>query len=80
MLTVKVIRPDGSEFVREVDGVDLNTSEQSETGRKSVSCWRGTPGGSNIIEIFCGTVWVMNESGKTIANYSLGNPPMECSG
>lgn len=83
MLTVKVIRPDGSEFIKEASTVFLNTPKQSPTGRSSVSFFVpllpavpiGTEVGHECVDVYEGTVYVMNGNGKTVANYALGSEP-----
>jgi hypothetical protein len=84
MLTIKVIRPDGSkikpedflsnkdfsEFVEEVKSVFFNTGNQSVSGHPSVTYF--VPGSDRCIDIYEGTIYVMNENGKTIAKYDLG--------
>jgi len=75
MLTIKIRRPDGSEWVEEVSSVSLNTLKQSPTGRPSVSMFRH--GKEPLcMDIFEGMVYVMNENGSTVANYDLGCPPV----
>lgn len=85
MLTIKVIRPDGkkhdesehlpsvafSEFIEEAKTVFYNTAVQSASGHPSVSFFKdnGMDGG---IDVYEGTVYVMNEAGATIAKYDLG--------
>lgn len=81
MLTIKVIRPDGSEYVKEASSVFLNTPKQSPTGRSSVSYYPPLlPDQSelsvNCVDVFDGTVYVMNSNGKTVSNYSLGSMPV----
>ena len=84
MLTIKLIRPDGceikpenflsnqdfSEYVEEVKSVFLNTGNQSASGHPSVTYF--VPGKDDCVDIYEGTVYVMNEAGKTIAKYDLG--------
>jgi hypothetical protein len=83
MLTIKVIRPDGtkstdnnlssvdfSEFVEEVNSVFLNTGHQSATGSQSVTYFK--PGSDRAYDVYEGVIYVMNENGKTIAKYDLG--------
>ena len=83
MLTIKVIRPDGSkvepndfsrndfsEFIEEARTVFYNTPSQSGTKHHSVTYF--APGRDTPIDIYEGTIYVMNEAGKTIANYDLG--------
>jgi len=83
MLTVKVIRPDGSEYIEEASSVFLNNPQQSPTGRNSVSYFSpvhpalvvdGEPV-SKCQDVYEGTVYVMNSNGKTVGNYCLGSEP-----
>ena len=77
MLTIKVRRLDGSEWVEEVSSVSLNTPNQSQSGRMSVTFFRN---GKEPVstEVYDGKIYVMNENGKTVANYDLGYfPPIE---
>ena len=72
MLTVKVRLPDGSEYVKEVSSVWFNVSKTDEP--KYSVCYyeaKGMPLGDRIEE---GDIFVMNENGKTIANYHLHYP------
>ena len=74
MLTVRVIRPDGSEWIEEVGSVALNTAKQSLTGRRSVTIF--LVGKEQICtDIYEGFVYVMNNNGKTVAAYDLGSEP-----
>lgn len=77
MLTVKIIKPDSSEWIHEAFSVSQNTPEQSASKHASVSCFLTD---KTCLDVYAGTVYVMNENGKTVANYDLGNPPMECGG
>lgn len=84
MLTIKVIRPDGcktdhpedmshldmSEYIEEAKSVFLNTGNQSASGHQSVTYF--VPGNDRAYDIYEGVIYVMNESGKTIAKYDLG--------
>ena len=74
MLTVKVRRMDGTEWVEEVSSVAYNSAGQSASGRPSVTFFRHgkEPLGTDVYE---GKVYVMNENGKTIADYDLGAEP-----
>ena len=75
MLTVKVRRLDGSEWVEEVSSVSLNPARESASGRISFTYFRHgkEPLATDVYE---GKVYVMNELGKTIADYELGTPPI----
>ena len=73
MFAIKVIEESGSEYVRpEVEGVRFNPPI-SETGKQSILFvfYKDSPGET----IYSGQVYVMNENGKTIANYHLDRYP-----
>lgn len=70
MLTAKVRLPDGSEFVKEVTGVDYHPT--TIMGFKGIMLFGVKDG--NMTSIFEGDVFVMNENGKTIADYHLHIP------
>lgn len=61
MLTVKVIRPDRSEYVEEATSVFLNNNQ-------SVTYFKDGKAGYDVSE---GIVYVMNSNGKTVADYFL---------
>jgi hypothetical protein len=73
MLTVKIIRPDGTEWVEEAKSVCSNTAEQSATHNPSVTYFTNDKE-MRCIDIYEGTIYVMNENGKTIADYYLLYP------
>jgi hypothetical protein len=70
MLTAKVRFPDGSEVVKEVSSVEYNPTEIM--GFRGIMLF-GTKEGQTT-SIFEGDVYVMNENGKTIADYHLHIP------
>jgi hypothetical protein len=70
MLTAKVRMPDGSEFVKEVSSVEYNPTERM--GFRGIILLGSKE--SDETKIFEGDVFVMNESGKTIADYHLHIP------
>ena len=72
MLTVKVVASDGGESVLEATSVFMNTLEQSKLMPSRVYYF--VPGESNCREVVAGDVYVMNEHGKTVANYHLYPP------
>ena len=76
MLTVKVIRQDGSENIDEATSGFLNTANQSASGNKSFTYFLPDKN-HHAIDVYEGNVYVMNENGKTIANYYLEYPKME---
>lgn len=68
MFTIKIIEEDGSEYVKpDVAGVRFNPS-MTVTDKSSLFVWyKDAP----VETIFSGNAYVMNENGKTIANYNL---------
>jgi hypothetical protein len=72
MLTVKVIGRDGNESVTEVLNVFMNTWEHSRLQPQLVYYF--VPGESTARDVREGDVYVMNENGKTIADYHLCPP------
>ena len=79
MLTIKVIRPDKSEYIEEISSVFYNTAEQSFTRSPSITYFtiqrEGRVGVQNTIDVYEGLVYVMNDNGKTVANYCLSGIP-----
>jgi hypothetical protein len=80
MLTAKIIAIDGSETVQEIRSVELRPARESPTGSRYIMIW-GIGEEPHSKNVFSGTVFVMNENGKTIADYFLGDreptPAME---
>lgn len=72
MLTVRVIGADGNEMVKEVTSVFMRPSEQSKLIHQSVYFFR--PNGDLAETIEDGDVYVMNDAGKTIADYHIRPP------
>lgn len=76
MLTVKVIHSGGNEFIKEVSSVWVDVKwENGKPVSKNVYFYeaKGMLLGDRIEE---GDIFVMNENGKTIADYHL-HPPIE---
>lgn len=71
MLTVKIICSDGLELVKETKTAMLRPPSHSQRGSKYFSYFDEE---GNSIDVFDGDVYVMNEHGKTVANYCLGHP------
>jgi hypothetical protein len=69
MLTVKVILPNGDQYIKEVSSVWMDKSTKDHPAR--VKFYERTLCGDQIEE---GDVYVMNENGKTIADYHLHCP------
>jgi len=66
MLTIKVYAPDGSTFVREAEAV-LECVEKD--GTHVVKYWsKDYPTAATLTE---GQIYVMNDNGKTVADYHL---------
>jgi hypothetical protein len=69
MLTVRHINPDNKqEFVCEVTAVQKREGVESASGNPCISYWRVD---GMCEDVFRGTIYVMNELGKTIAKYEL---------
>ena len=78
MLTVRVIEASGLEQVREVRSVMLRPAKESPTGSPCLTYFLNHKDGEdwpNSIDVYDGTIYVMNENAKTVASYFLGNLP-----
>ena len=75
MLTVKQVRPDGSEFIEEASSAGLSTPAQSSSGLQSVYYFTAEKE-PRCVDIYEGVVYVMNSNGKTVSNYDLGSRPI----
>lgn len=78
MLTIRVIEPSGIEEVREVKSTMLRPAIESPTGSPCLTYFMNSGEGNNwpnSIDVYDGTVYIMNENGNTIASYFLGNLP-----
>ena len=76
MLTIRTIDPDGLEVVREIRNTMLRPAKESPTGSPCLTYFLEHSEGNDwpdCVDVYCGTVYVMNESGKTVASYFLGN-------
>lgn len=77
MLTVKHIQMDGiqdSESVFEADTVEFIKTPAHPKGEIKIWCPRSSTKDGHIeVEavLYAGTVYVMNDNGKTVANYCL---------
>jgi hypothetical protein len=67
MLTIKIVRPNGSEYIEEATSVFLNTPEQSPNINQSVTYFKE----GKAYDVFEGKIYVMNNNGKTVADYFL---------
>lgn len=76
MLTMRYIEEDGHEVVKEVESVMRVPAKESVTKSAYLVYWNIDDKGSPV-EIYDGTVYVMNEMGKTIANYVVSTKWVE---
>lgn len=68
MLTMLHIEPDGTESVKEIKGFMKKPAKDSITNSDYLIYW--CPNNDEYgVEIHDGRVFIMNENGKTIANY-----------
>lgn len=73
MLTIKVITQDGSEFVKsEVMTVSFNPPSMETSRQASVFVWYKDEPAETFLD---GKIYVMNEDGKTVADYQLYGLP-----
>jgi hypothetical protein len=70
MLTIK-IRDNGIETVKEAKSVMFRPPRESTTGRSCITYFEND---FHCTDVFWGDVYVMNENGKTVADYCLGHP------
>lgn len=80
MLTVKVCSNEGHETLLEVDSVMLRPPEESASGRTCLTYWPARSHPSmpvHLVDVFDGTVFVMNSNGKTVGDYYLNAPREE---
>ena len=78
MLTIRVIEPNGLETIREVKSTQLRPAIESPTGSPCLTYFMYGGDGSNwpnTVDVYDGTIYIMNENGNTIASYFLGNLP-----
>jgi len=75
MLTIKIINGNGFEEVHEVKDVFMVPSEHAKMITGYVYYF--VPGESTARNVTDGDVYVMNEHGKTIADYHLSSPKDE---
>lgn len=84
MLTVKYIDLQGNETVFSAHEVryDVNTPPDSVGCGTVAHVWfdrPASPGAACLAGVSCGSVFVMNEAGKTVATYRLGDPSAKAS-
>jgi hypothetical protein len=78
MLTIKIIENDGRETVKEINSVTLRPANESSSGSRCLTYFGFQNNEFYATDVFNGTVYIMNENGKTIANYVLfGEPKVE---
>jgi hypothetical protein len=84
MLTLKVLQQNGNEYVREIGHVVYMADEELAKElpqRKTPYLLAFPPNPSGLPEeINEGSVYVMNEAGKTVASYNLGKRMFEVGG
>lgn len=72
MLTIRFKAWDGGEFVREISSLHyLPPTNLEERDRLTVKYADG-----EYSDLYEGTAYVMNENGKTVADYHLSAPPV----
>lgn len=67
MLTIKIIRPDNSEWIEEASSVSLEPSDIVSNSIRGVTYFKN----DRSFFVTSGHVYVMNENGKTIASYEI---------
>jgi hypothetical protein len=73
MLTIKVIHDGGLEEVKEIKSAMLRPGCETYLGLPCVTYFE-TGNDGKAIDVFDGDIYIMNESGRTIADYSLRPP------
>jgi hypothetical protein len=73
MLTIKVIQDGGREEIKEIKSAMLRPGCESYSGWPCITYFE-TGNESKAIDVFDGDVYIMNENGKTVADYCLGHP------
>jgi hypothetical protein len=73
MFTIKIIEPSGLEIVKEVKSIMLRPASESASGARCVTYFE-VGSEAKAVDIFEGDVYLMNENGKTVADYCLGHP------
>ena len=72
MMTIKHCDPTGEEFVYPTTYVNYIPASLKACAPSSASIWRYDEEG-RAFEIATGSVYVMNEHGRTVARYTLGS-------
>jgi hypothetical protein len=73
MFTIKIIEPCGRETVKEVLSLIYRPGKETETGNPCVTYYENR-GEILAIDVCEGQVYLMNENGKTVADYGLSFP------
>lgn len=71
MLTIKQITSSGEEYIHEAEDVTFTPASAKRIAPAENSVWYKARDG-RLREIISGSVFVMNEHGKTVAKYELG--------
>lgn len=69
MLTIKMVEPNGKIFVRKVCHFAFFEKCDTPDGTPAITFWLPENGG--MVNVFSGDVYVMNENGKTVADFHL---------
>jgi hypothetical protein len=75
MFTMKVIEPSGLEHVKQVESLMFCPTNKATDGRDYVTYF-GAGSDPKALDIFEGDVYLMNEYGKTVADYHLEKSPL----
>jgi hypothetical protein len=70
MLTIKIISEKGEQTIQEVKYVKAHPDPECSSSYKSVTYWE-TGNDPDRLLIMSGQVYVMNENGKTVADYKI---------
>jgi hypothetical protein len=71
MFTIKII-DNGIEIVKEVREIIKRPARETLTGRNCVTYYENN---LDATDVYSGDIYLMNDNGKTIANYCLGHSP-----
>jgi len=69
MLTIRIIYPNGGELVKTVHSVMRRPGNETETGSACITYFEN----DRAIDVYDAQVYVMNENGKTIADYLVNS-------
>jgi hypothetical protein len=73
MLTMLLINKDGSELVKEIDSVMKRPAKESASNASCLTYFEKRHDGNQAVDVFDGTMFIMNENGKTVANYVVSS-------